>query len=165
MQPHSMCAVALANFMWNRYSPTGLKSAIMNVEYYSTSGKYKLNKYDLNYIEESSDRKTLKVYVMRSGGGIACQITLTRPTVEEGAEITMQHSQIHISGLREIYKLYKNKIVQGRHRNSERYRNFAGQSYHPDRKTFRLYSEIKNKETGYFVPIQYDLTMVSAYYD
>ncbi len=163
MQPHSMCAVALANYMWNRPERRLVKSCYMDVEYYTTDGKYKLNKYDLTHIEESDDRRTLKVYIMRSGGGISCQITLMRSSVEEGGEITMTHSQNHVSGLREVYKLYKNKLQNGMHYNSERYRNFKGESYHPERKTFHLESEVRIKN-DIFVWKTYDLRIISLNY-
>lgn len=158
MQPHSMCAVALVNYMWNRHSPTGIKSCVMNVEYY-LRGKYRLNKYELTGIKESEDRKSIKVYIMRSGGGIACQITAERNSASEGSKVTLTHSQNHISGLREEFNLYKNKVIQGRHYNSQKYRNFSGESRHPDRIRFQLDSEIKRKDD--FEYLSYELEMDS----
>ena len=159
MQPHSMCAVALANYMWNKYAPTGVNSMVMRIDY-QLKGRYKTNIYRLGYIEENANRTEIKFYVIRDGGGISCQITMTRPSPIEGARVTMTHSQNHISGLREEFNLRPNCVYQGQHFNSLKYRNFAGSSTHPERKKFILESEINRG--NYFVPVRYELEITSV---
>lgn len=159
MQPHSMCAVALANYMWNRHDPTGISSAKMKIDY-ELRNRPRTNAYRLDYIEENKNSTEIKFYIMRDGGGIACQITISRSSPSEGSKVTMTHSQNHISGLKEEFYLYKNKAISGQHRNSLKYRNFDGESSHPERKKFTLRSEIKRGKD--FIPIKYELEITGV---
>ena len=69
MQPHSMAALALAGHLWNSYVPPKIAKCVMRVEF-RKHGEYVSNMYDMLDITESSDRRELKVRIMRSGGGL-----------------------------------------------------------------------------------------------
>lgn len=157
MQPHSMCAAALAGFMWNRPESLNVKKCNMSVEY-RKSGEYKMNTYELSDIRESADKREITVFVMRGGGGIACQVAIRRNSAQEGSEVTMTHGQIHVSGLREVFNLYNKRIVSGMHYNSERYRNFAGEFRDSGRKKLWLRCEVKSSY-GSFYDVDYELEM------
>ncbi len=161
MQPHSMCAVALAGYMWNHPRRIAVERCNMNVEYIRNS-KWCLNKYELLDIEESSDGRGVKVRIMRGGGGIACTMTIRRKSIEEGAEVEMTHSQIHVAGLREVFKLYKMRITEGAHYNSQRYRNFFGEFMDSTRTKLRLRCEVIQADKS-FVSVQYDLEIKQVY--
>lgn len=163
MQPHSMCGVALANYMWNAAEPTGLLSAVMRIEY-KLRDRSRALLYELTNIRENKDHTEIKAYVMRGGGGIACQLTLSRNSAQEGTEVNITHSQNHLSGLKESFKLYKNQVTQGRHRNSEKYKDFKGENNHPDKKKFVLDSEVKRKTDGPYDYrwIHYELEIVGT---
>lgn len=162
MQPHSMCALAFAKFYWNQYDPIIIKGDVkMRVEYQLGTGEYKTNEYRLSNIQESSNQLELKVYVIRSSGGISCEITIRRNSRSEGAELTMTHSQQHVSGLREVYQLMKKRISDGRHYNSEKYGRYEGESDDP--KKLVLYCEVKNGR-GDLIRIPYTLEITSVDY-
>lgn len=155
MQPHSMAAVALAGYMWNSHSNPVVSKCVMRVEY-RRDGDYVSHSYDLTNVQESSDKRELKVSIMRSGGGLACTINLRRSSLQEGCEITMTHETIHVSGLREVFNLYKMRIANGMHYNSQRYRAFEGDYQSSDRKKLTLTCEVKTRH-GNFVPVRYEL--------
>lgn len=159
MQPHSMCAVALAGYVWNRPEIKQVSSGVMHVEY-RKDGTYKKNIYRLGNIHVSPDGREIKVRIIRDGGGISCEITIRRSSAQEGSEVTMTHGQIHVAGLREVYNLYKLKVASGLHYNSERYRAFAGE-FSSDRKKLRFVSEVKNR-SGSFVPVGYELELTQV---
>jgi hypothetical protein len=161
MQPHSMCAVALAAYVWNRPRRLEVTSSVMNVEYYK-NGRYKLNKYELSNFIQCTDGTDFRVHIMRSGGGIACDVTVRRFSLSEGTRVEMTHSQQHVAGLREEFRLMKKRIINGRHYNSQRYRNFEGEAIHPDRKRFKFYCEVK-QQNGYFVELPYELEIKTIY--
>lgn len=156
MQPHSMCAVALAGYVWNRPEPKHVTSCVMGVEY-KRDGTYRKNIYRLSNILTSPDNREMRVHIVRDGGGISCEITLRRSSTQEGSEVTMTHGQIHVSGLREVYNLYKNKVSSGMHYNSERYRNFKG-DVSSNRKKMQLWCEVKNRY-GNFITVLYELEL------
>lgn len=158
-----MCAVAFAKFYWNQYDPIVVKGDVtMRVEYRIGTGEYKTNEYRLSNIQESSDQRELRIYIIRSSGGISCEITIRRNSLSEGAELTMIHSQQHVSGLREVYQLMKKRISGGRHYNSEKYGNYDGESDDP--KKLVLNCEVKNSKGG-FVNIPYTLEITSINYE
>jgi hypothetical protein len=163
MQPHSMAVLALAGFIWNRPRRYSINKAVMRVEYLK-NGKYASNIYELTDIEESEDQRELVVRTMRGGGGLSCTMDVRRSSAQEGAEVTMTHRTIHVSGLREVFKLYKTKIVAGMHYNSRRYRNFKGEYMTPDRKKLRMYCEVKRSD-GYFTEIPYDLEVMQLVFN
>lgn len=163
MQPHSMCAVALANYVWNSFEKIKVSSCAMNIEYLNRYGENQLKKYRLSNFAESSDRREFTVYIIRDGGGISCSITVRRNTTQEGAEVEMTHSQIHVSGLREVYRLMKEEITNGRHYNSLIYKDFKGEQTSSDRRKLRLWTDVKQKKDDRFVRTQYDLEITSIY--
>ncbi|MCA9369437.1 MAG: hypothetical protein H6773_03855 [Pseudomonadales bacterium] len=156
MQPHSMAALALAGHLWNSYVPPKIAKCVMRVEF-RKHGEYVSNMYDMLDITESSDRRELKVRIMRSGGGLSCTVVIRRNSLEEGSEVTMTHETIHVSGLREVFNLYKMKIVSGRHYNSMKYRNFAGDFVSDDRKVLNFVCEVKDSRGNFYaVPYRLD---------
>lgn len=149
MQPHSMCAVALVGYIWNSHKEMNISKCVMSVEYRNRFGDYKSNSYDLSDIEESSDRRELKIRIMRSGGGLACKVIARRSSTSEGAKITMTHETIHVSGLREEFKLYAKDVSEGMHYNSQRYRRFVGH-FGSGRESLNLVCEIKRDDDTYY---------------
>lgn len=162
MQPHSMCAVALANYVWNSpYFMGHVEGANMNVSYQNSEGKYRLMKYELSGFNLEKDNRTFSVFILRGGGGISCKITATRGTAEVGAKVSMTHSQNHVSGLREEYTLNAKEIANGRHYNSQRYRNFSGENAHPDRLKLKMRCEVRVEKERY-ITIPYELEITSV---
>ncbi|MBD3279419.1 MAG: hypothetical protein GF390_01765 [Candidatus Pacebacteria bacterium] len=161
MQPHSMCALALASYYWNLSQPATITGCTMSVDYQTKGGKYKSNKYILSNIQESTDRRELKVHIMRGGGGIACTITIRRNTLQVGASVVMTHSQQHIAGLREEFRLMRKSIVNGQHYNSRKYRRFEGEA-HADGRAMTLRCEIK-KDDGSFTTVPYSLKITGIF--
>ena len=154
MQPHSMCAVALAGYMWNRVEPVKVTNCSMEVEY-TVRGRYKKNVYRLSNIAVSSDNREISFSVIRDGGGLACVIDIRRSSFSEGFEVTMTHRTTHISGLREVYNLYKNRVSGGFNYNSRKYGGFKG-TLSSDRKTVELECEVR-RDNGSLYPVKYTL--------
>jgi len=150
-----MCALALAGFIWNSYSNPVVSKCVMRVEY-RRDGLYVSHSYDLTDIVESSDKRELKVSIMRSGGGLSCVMHLRRSSTQEGSEITRTHESIRVSGLREVFNLYKMKISNGMHYNSMKYRSYGGEYESDDRKKLSFTCEVKNTNEN-FVPVRYVL--------
>lgn len=155
-----MCALAAANLVWNTHEDmSGLSMVKMDVSYVDKYGKYKTNKYELSNFQFKDERE-FSVMIIRGGGGIACTMSIRRRSAEEGSEVEMTHSQNHVSGLREVFSLSKNKIKGGRHYNSKMYRCFEGEGHHPERKGMNLICEIK-RPTGNFGNSKYELSVTS----
>lgn len=161
MQPHSMCAVALSSYIWNRPVPEFVARARMDVEYRNKYGEYRMNKYELEVTSRQKDDREFNVYVIRAGGGISCTLTVRRNSTQEGAEVTMTHSQQHVSGLREVYRLMKKEITGGLHYNSEKYGAFKGWVTNPDNKKMDFMSEVKN-DRGQLIPRVYQIRINSV---
>lgn len=160
MQPHSMCTVALANFVWNQHNHPIPELCTARVEYRDRYGKYKTNVYRLYNIIVHPDMTYIRVSILRDGGGLACTMHARRPSHSEGNRVTQEHDTQHIHGLREEYYLYKSSVKSGRHVNSGRYRNFEGDLRKEDRKKMSLYCEIK-REDGSFFYSKYELQLES----
>lgn len=151
MQPHSMCAVALAGFVWNHpevrpdlrdpLKVVTISRCNMTVEFRHPRDGYRHLMYNLTNIERSSDDLEMKFRIVRSSGGTDCNITMRRNSRGLGAEVQMTHYPTHIAGLVEVFDLNKQDVTSGRHRNSEKYRNFSG-DFSSDRKTLMMYCEI-----------------------
>lgn len=154
MQPHSMCAVALAGYMWNRPETKKINECSMEVEY-RKDGQYKKNVYRLSRITLSPDDREINVHILRDGGGISCTITIRRSSVVEGSQVTMTHSQNHVAGLREVYNLYKHNVASGFNYNSERYKAFRG-TISSDREKVVLDCEVK-RSNGLYAVVNYEL--------
>jgi len=154
MQPHSMCAVALSDYIWHWDGATG-KDYRVSVEYRRYDGTYRSLKYRCTPTL-STDRRQLDVFVVRDGGGIACTVTLMK-SGSEGSEVTSRHSQQHVSGLREVYNLYRGKVKNGMHYNSLMYKRFEGELIsRADPKKMRIVTEVLVDEYK-FVPISYQV--------
>jgi hypothetical protein len=81
-------------------------------------------------------------------------VTARRKSVEEGSEITMTHETIHVSGLREVFNLYKLKVANGLSYNSEKYKAFAGEFQTDDYKKLDLNCEVKQRDDK-FIMVKY----------
>ncbi|MFZ1721552.1 MAG: hypothetical protein WAU07_03530, partial [Microgenomates group bacterium] len=80
--------------------------------------------------------------------------------VREGAEVTQTHSTQHVSGLREVYNLYRGTVSGGMHYNSVKYKSFHGEApYKSDPKQLHLYSDVRRKDGG-FSPVLYELRVM-----
>jgi hypothetical protein len=155
-----MCAVALANYIWNSSENPTVERCNMDIWYTDREGLYKLNKYELWNINHSNDDREMEVQIIRGGGGINCKISLRRESRQEGSKVEMTHSEQHVAGLREEYYLWKQKVQSGRHYNSRAYGQFEGFNNHPDRKKLVLYCEVKTS-SGNFVTNKYELEITS----
>ncbi len=152
-----MCALALANYIWNNYQRQPESEFRMEVDYRTQAGIYKSLKYRLFNVQASSDNLELKVTVQRDGGGIDCEITCRRSSYSEGAEVTQTHSMQHVVGLREVYNLYRGKVSGGMHYNSKRYKSFRGEApYKLDPKKMHFYTEVRRPDDS-FVELLYVL--------
>lgn len=162
-----MCVLFVCDFYWNAPEKIVIKGDVtIRVEYQEVSGAYKFNEYRVSNIYETSDKLQLTMYVIRSSGGISCEITARRNSTSEGAEVTMTHSQQHVSGLREVFRLMKKEVINGMHYNSEKYNRYEGRnmtdSSYP--RKLRLYSEVKRAD-GTFISLPYDLEITSINYE
>jgi hypothetical protein len=155
-----MCALALANFVWNNSKDvTQIGGCQMNVEYETSERRVKVMKYELSGFQLSSDQREFKVSITRGGGGLACRMTVRRASLEEGADIEMTHGTQHVAGLMEKYKLFRKQIKSGNHRNSTKYKGFSGTSDFPDRVT--LQCEVKAGKHFVTVPYKLEITSIS----
>lgn len=155
MQPHSMCAVAVAGYMWNRPYRKSISRLSMDVEYRSED-KFRNLVYDISNIQESSDQREIKLSIVRAGGGLACTMLIRRSSAAEGSKVTMTHETTHVAGLREEYYLYKNTIQSGRHHNSRKYGDFSG-SIDESRENLTMICGIRNIKTDRFYDVVYRL--------
>jgi hypothetical protein len=153
-----MCAVSLANYIWNdAYHPI-IEEASMRVEYQDRHGKYRNLYYRLGNIYQTSDRREFRFQIVRDGGGVNCAIEARRSSNQEGSQVVMTHLPSHVSGLREEYYLSKKQVSSGRHVGSSRYGAFAGDINYTDRLT--LYCELFRDDHSSFLS-RYDLTVLS----
>ena len=157
MQPHSMCTVALTNYIWNSSHGNVPKEAKARIEYRNRDGSYKTNAYRLFDIRVNKDNTELTVSIIRDGGGLSCTMHARRSSTSEGSLITMTHETQHISGLREEFNLYKSGIKNGRHVNSRAYGPFQGDVQRHNLETLTLVCSIK-KDSG-FVSSTYQLEL------
>lgn len=158
-----MCVVALTAYLWNRPVRLNLKKALIYITYRNRYGEYKNNVYDTEIVSRSPDDCELKVYVIRSGGGISCTVTAKRNSTQEGSEVVFtDHSQHHLSGLRELYKLYKNRIAYGDNQGSKLYRRFEGETTDDTRRRYRMMCEVINSQEQY-VPVLYEIELKYLY--
>lgn len=103
---------------------TNLEACTLRVSYTNRQGDTKNNYYDLKEIKISGENR-FSVSIQRSGGGLACVMDVTRNS-KSSNHVEMTHGTIHIAGLKEVYKLRKDEIVDGEHRNSIKYKRFHG---------------------------------------
>ncbi len=132
MQPHSMCAVALAGYVWNKWEikerartskdPIKLSSCEMKIEYRLPDGQFRNLGYRLSNISVEKNTK-VSVDVAKSHGSLHCSVIVERTS--EGSEINIYHSEHHASGLKEKFNIYTESVV-GRHENSLKYGNYRG---------------------------------------
>jgi len=158
MQPHSMCTLALVNYIWNSYRTDVPIRATARVEYQNRYGRYVSNIYRLFDIQISDDNRHLSVSTIRDGGGLSCTMDARRPSASEGSRVTMTHRTQHRAGLREEFSLYRTGIRNGKHFNSEVYGDFSGSVNPSNVEHIRLQCHLKNK-FGQYVPVNYDLSL------
>ena len=165
MQPHSMCAVALAGYVWKNYSimkvakankeAIKLSSAEMQVEYRTPDGLFRMLGYKISDISVKADTE-IKFNVAKSHGSLHCTIEINRAS--ESSEVRLDHSEQHASGLKELFNVYDKSIV-GRHINSLKYNTFDG-TFENDYKRLRLSSDVlrgRGTPNSTFVRSQYTL--------
>lgn len=168
MQPHSMAAMTFASYIWNNeqsqeYRYETIVGGETEVEYRDKYGAFRDLFYRMEVVGRSSDDKELQIYVLRSGGGIACVVTVRRNSLQEGAHITMTHSQQHISGLREEFNLMKKSITQGMHYNSEKYKNYKGQILYEGKEVDLETDVVIDQRRGLFITLPYKVFVKSIY--
>ena len=146
-----MAALGLANLVWNH--GIYVSSARFLIKFKNRGDK--LYYYDLKNIEYS--RGKFSASVIRSGGGQDCIITAE---IDHNQKIEMTHGIQHVAGLVEKYKLEKDRIKDGEHRNSRKYKNFAGK-INRESHTIELECDIHVTERNTFVTVPYVLTVDS----
>lgn len=153
-----MAALAVISYVWNGHGPMHPKRAQVDVEYRNKHGLYRKLVYDVDIEELSAGSKDARV---RVGRGDSCKVIARRESTSEGSKITQQHETIHVQGLREEYHLWKKRIDQGRHYNSEKYGDFSGDISNADPKKLAFTSSILHDKR--FVPIHYEVDIKSIY--
>jgi hypothetical protein len=159
MQPHSMCAVALAHYIWNNPDSVTVKDCAMRVEYRDHHDHFRNLYYRISNVRQEKDDREFKMDIVRDGGGVNCVMIISRNSTTEGAEVTIKHDPEHISGLVEIFNLYKNKVSSGRHRNSRKYAGFEGHMKYLDRMT--MYCDLV-RSNGSTTTSTYNLEIVQT---
>lgn len=154
MQPHSMCALALANLVWNQGYGDSIAFSRILVEYQTPKGTYKKNYYDLNQIKVDGDK--FSVAIKRSGGGLACTMDVKKNSSDE---VEMTHRTQHIAGLMERFTLDKKRIRKGDHRNSRKYNTFAGDITQDT--NIELVCDVLSLQQKKFIKIPYTLSIDS----
>ncbi len=147
MQPHSMCALAVAAYVWNRPKPVDKKylgeKFSVEIEYETQSRERKQLEYKIEITQRDTKEEKMVVRAIRSHGGLDCRLTLERNSSAEGSKVTVRHSQQHVAGLREIYELHNKYTRSGHHVNSMKYNRFdATFSDDDDRKNGTLETDI-----------------------
>lgn len=170
MQPHSMCTLALANFVWNRPKDQqvliGNSKINMKVDYISLPGspdeRSRTLYYDLYNYEETTDRYEFKVNIVRASGGINCQMRVWRDSLGEPQTVKMTHGQQHAAGLMEEFRMYR-RSLKGHHHNSKRYTSFSGDI--DRREEITLSCGVLNLKTHQPNYIRYDLKILNSLND
>lgn len=155
MQPHSMAMVSLVGLLWNSSTPKKVSKMDVKVEY-RREGSYAFHDYVLTNVTESSDRREISASIMSTNSGLSCVMHARRSSLQEGCEITMTHDTIHVSGLREVFNLYKLNVASGMSYNSMVYKAFAGAFQTDDYKRIDLTAEVRLK-SGDYVPVRYEV--------
>lgn len=147
-----MCCLALANLVWNE----GLyvDSARFLVRFQTQRGD-KLYYYDLRDIDYSTGKFT--VAIKRSGGGQPCIMTAK---IDHHEKVEMTHATQHVAGLVEQFKLRKEYIEDGEHKNSKKYGRFWGAIKRAS-KLIDLNCQVKSHDGRGFVTLPYTLTVDS----
>lgn len=146
-----MAALGLANLVWNHGIYVDYARFLIK---FKNRGD-KLYYYDLKNIEYS--RGKFSASVIRSGGGQDCIITAE---IDHNQKIEMTHGNQHVSGLAEKYKLEHNRIKDGEHKNSRKYKNFAGK-INRESHMIELDCDIKIPDRNAFISVPYVLTLDS----
>lgn len=131
MQPHSMCALALANLCWNYNKNIELlKSREMQVEYTRADGRFRSLYYKMTDIRFQTEQKEFSVNILRSNGGYACNMSVK---INSNKQCEMSHGNQHVAGYKEEFELWLKEIKNGKHRNSKRYGTFSGIIFDADK--------------------------------
>ncbi|MEO8581172.1 MAG: hypothetical protein ABI425_01175 [Patescibacteria group bacterium] len=159
MQPHSMSALAVANYVFafgfgQKLPPRG---AQVEIEYKTPDGKTKAIYHTISQIEGVGAIPYISLVKVgvRTTYGELCTVTVRRKSTglfKSGEELIATHSVQHVAGLEEHYYPDRKK-VSGFHRNSYRYRNFGGDVVYEG--AFSLYCEVRIDDTNTFVTMPY----------
>lgn len=155
MQPHSMAMVSLIGLIWNSSTLKKVSKMDVKVEY-RRNGSYAFHDYVLSNVTESSDRREISASIMSTNSGLSCVMHARRSSLQEGCEVTMTHDTNHVSGLREVFNLYKLNVSNGMSYNSTIYRAFSGSFQTDDYKRIDLVADVKLK-SGDFVSSPYQV--------
>jgi hypothetical protein len=164
-----MCAVAIAKFYWMRAEPIVVQGDVqVDVRYDTKEHTNVLAAYTVSQITESTDKRELSMYIMKRSGSLSCKVTVYRKSMGEDSEVELKHSEQHASDLREVFRLSKKAVANGKNFNSKKYRDFSGESNYDDR--LELSCEIKvtekkdDKVVEYFKTVPYRLFITSVNY-
>jgi len=123
-----MCALAVTGYVWNRPKPVDRKylgnKFVVEIEYIDHEGRSRMLEYTLEILNRDVGEKKLDIRAVRSHGDFSCTLSVTRSSGEQGSQVTVYHGVQHVSGLREVYKLYNTYTVGGHHDNSMKYGGF-----------------------------------------
>lgn len=157
MQPHSMAMVSLVGWIWNSSNLIRVSKMEVRVEYrHRLDASYAWHMYDVSNVIESSDRREISARILSTNSGLSCVMHARRSSLQEGAEVTMTHDTIHVSGLREVFNLYKLNVSNGMSYNSMVYKAFSGSFQTDDYKRMNLTADVRLK-SGDYVPMNYQV--------
>lgn len=134
MQPHSTCALALANYAFNQHV-ADVTSASMSVSFINKQGEKKFTFYslsDIKFLRDNYGRKSgLEVTVKKSGDPFSCRLSLKTSSeyIKDGSSCKIEHSVQHRAGFHEVFT-FRRGGVSGEHRNSLKYGRFEGRFLH-----------------------------------
>lgn len=158
MQPHSMCALAVAGYVWNRPTPIDQKYLRkkfndVEIEFTNHEGKTRKMYYNLEITKRKADETELDIKAVKSSGDLACTLEIRRGSSAESSRVTVVHQTQHVSGLKEIYNLYKDYTTGGHHENSTKYGKFDAkfESGALDRTVCAVSTELVKKDWSRFV--------------
>jgi len=135
-----MAVQTLAAYAWGFHRLPNIRSARIKISFRKHDGHQRVLYYEMVVTELTEEN--IVVRIIRQKGGINCQIKIERNSSEEGTRTTAEHSQQHVSGLKELSKIRKYIIEEGTHRNSLAYRDFSARKLTPDRKRWEFKSEM-----------------------
>lgn len=129
MQPHSTCAIALANYIYNFHHRPHRAKGLIRIEFQNRFGEYKSLIYTFEDLRSRGEdyRRGFTVWVKKSGDPLSCILTVHTPegSPYEGRHYFITHGTQHRAGLEEHFDLYRTGIRNGHHRNSEKYEDYS----------------------------------------
>lgn len=152
MQPHVTCAFVFTHYLWVSHGSLFIphNPERVRISYQDRLGRYVNKYYHLSNFTQNSDHTEYKITAMMSNGGDHCEMTIRRRSARDDAEVIMEHGVQHRAGLRHEFTLAKRDITDGRHYNSEFFRNFTLRlKSDSDPKKFAITSEALTDKGNY----------------